>query len=54
MVHDIFSTSKIAKIYSNFIKISFNMLPSCSSGEIYGCKVSMNCFYYIYSDILRE
>ena len=45
MVRDIFYNRKTAKIDSNFINISFNMLPSCSSGEIYGCiEVSMHCF----------
>ena len=35
----------MAKTDRNFTNISNNMMPSCSSGEIYGCiEVSARCF----------
>ena len=36
MVLDILSKRKTAKIDSKFTNASFNMLTSCSPGEIYG------------------
>ena len=49
MVCNILEYSKTAKIDSNFKNISFNMLPSCDSCDIYGfIEVSMYCFYCFY------
>ena len=47
MVYDIFYKSKCAKIGRAFTIVtgSFNMIPSRSPIEIYGCiEVSMHCF----------
>ena len=47
---------KTANIDSNFKNISFNMLPSCGSCDIYGfIEVSVHCFYcfYFFRSIMR-
>ena len=47
MVGNTFYKNKTAKIDGNFKNTSFNMLASCSFGEICGCiQVSMHYFYY--------